>query len=245
MKRISLGKRILLGAVCVSAILFAAPLRSASAADLGLKAPMAPVPQYSWTGFYIGGQGGYGWNYAEFDNLAPAPFLNQEWSGDGGFGGGMIGANYELGASHIVVGVEGEYNGADLSGKSIDPFGNSHSVTLKSFGSAGGRLGFDLTGPGWGKSLLYIVGGAAFGDASQTFTTGLAGPSVTFASGNTVGWAFGAGVEFAVTDHWLVRCEWRMYDFDIASFPANAVVPVAYSTRDTLNTARLGVSYKF
>lgn len=226
-------------------------MRPASAADMGVKAAPTPVPvpQYSWTGFYIGAQGGYAWGYPEFDTSTP--FFEHAWSANGGYGGGMIGANYEFGATHVVVGIEGEYNGGDLTGKNFDGT-NSHSATLNSFGSVGARLGFDLNDPVWrNRSLLYAVGGVAFGDPQQTFTKGLAGPSVTFSSGNSVGWDLGAGVEYAFLDNWTARIEWRMYDFDVASFGPNVIIDAGtgaittYGSKLTVNVARFGVAYKF
>jgi len=241
MKRKAL-KRIPIGVVCVSAVLFAAPLPAARAADMEIKAPTAS-PEYNWTGFYLGVQGGYGWSYPEYDTTAP--YIAQQWPVNGGFGGGTIGANYQFGATHVVVGVEGEWNGGDLTGRVVDVAGNSHSGTLTSFGSVGGRLGIALNGYAFDRDLIYIVLGAAFGDARQTFTVGAAGPSTSFASGNDVGVAFGFGVEVAVTNNWTVRGEWRMYDMLDTFFAANAVIPVAYSSHYTLNTGRLGIDYKF
>jgi outer membrane immunogenic protein len=40
---------------------------SASASDMPLKAPPAPAPVYNWTGFYVGGNVGYGWGRAPTD----------------------------------------------------------------------------------------------------------------------------------------------------------------------------------
>ena len=34
---------------------------SALAADMAIKAPPPPAPVWSWTGFYIGANGGWGW----------------------------------------------------------------------------------------------------------------------------------------------------------------------------------------
>ncbi|HWX82136.1 MAG TPA: hypothetical protein VNZ48_00940, partial [Xanthobacteraceae bacterium] len=55
-------KRISLSIIGISGLLIAAPLSTASAADMALKAPPpAPAPIFSWTGFYIGGQVGAAW----------------------------------------------------------------------------------------------------------------------------------------------------------------------------------------
>jgi outer membrane immunogenic protein len=251
-------KRTSLGAVCVSAILFslaAAPLHSAMAADLGVKAPPAPPPDYNWTGFYAGVQGGYGWGTPEWDNSSATSWA-YSWRADGGFGGGMIGANYEFTKAHIVVGIQGEYNGASLSGSNTDTgaapnpdFGNRHSATLNSFGSVDARLGIALTGFAWDRTLLYLIGGAAFGDPRQTFTTP-GGASVTFNGGEKNGWDFGAGLDYALTANWILRGEWRMYWFTPSSFGptagvVNSGVTVPFAARETVNTARAGIAYKF
>src|SRR5215472_7617462 len=88
----------------VSAIAFT---RSASAADLPLKAPIEPLA-YSWTGFYAGLNGGFGWgrNNADYtgdgQNNAGNDLISRVFDGtrnfnaltrsqridcDGGFGG--------------------------------------------------------------------------------------------------------------------------------------------------------------
>jgi len=55
-------KRNIIGGLAVSALLMAAPLSGASAADLPLKAPPAPPALvYDWSGFYVGGGLSYSW----------------------------------------------------------------------------------------------------------------------------------------------------------------------------------------
>ena len=235
-------KRILLGSVCVSALLLAPPLLTAQAADMGVKPPPAPPAEYNWTGFYIGVQGGYAAGWSEYDTATP--YLANAFFGGGGFGGGTVGFNYEFGATHVVAGVEGEFNGASITGSNVDVFGNSHSTSLHEFGSVDLRLGWALTGFAWDRMYLYMVGGAAFGDPNQTFKTP-SGLSTSFSSGDSTGWDFGAGVEYAVTANWTVRGEWRMYDFGSASFSPNTIIPVQHGSKDTINTGRLGVAYKF
>ncbi len=86
---------------------------AANAADLP-PAPRAPVPYmpvavpvFSWTGFYIGGNLGGGWNRGNvvdsvfgvnFNNSNSASFL----------GGGQVGGNYQIGS--FVIGAEADFD---------------------------------------------------------------------------------------------------------------------------------------
>jgi outer membrane immunogenic protein len=247
MKRISL-----VGAVCVSAVLFAAQLGIANAADLAVKGPAPVPPAYNWTGFYIGAQGGYGWSYSEFD-FPPTAFpiaVTSTWNSNSWVAGGVVGAQYELGASHIVVGIEGEWNAANFKGNAgLDPFGFAHSSSLDSFGSANAKLGWALVGFPWERSLLYVVGGAAWGDPKQTIFVP-AGAAASFNGGQRTGWDIGAGIDFGLTPNWVLRGEWRMYGFNGSNVAPGAPFAAALgtnlgATHDTVNLARAGILYKF
>jgi outer membrane immunogenic protein len=52
-----MNKQLALGSVALAVFLVAAG--TASAADMAVKAPI--VPPFSWTGWYVGGNLGYGW----------------------------------------------------------------------------------------------------------------------------------------------------------------------------------------
>src|SRR5271167_4269260 len=109
--------------LAASALLLTAPLCIASAADMPLKAPpAAPPPVYSWTGFYVGGNAGVGWNRGNTDvNPLPnaATFVNLlqqtlNTNPRGAFAGGQIGANWQIGS--VVVGAEFDWQGANVQG---------------------------------------------------------------------------------------------------------------------------------
>ena len=56
-------------AAAVSAMALAAPVGTALAADLPVKARPIPVVVYNWTGFYVGGNVGYSWGRATTDQV--------------------------------------------------------------------------------------------------------------------------------------------------------------------------------
>ncbi len=96
-------------------------LASANAADLyrgpaggGYKDGPVDVVD-SWTGFYVGVNGGYGWSANGVINglTDDAPHgANPE----GGFGGGQIGYNWQgIWHPHLVFGVEADIQGSGIT----------------------------------------------------------------------------------------------------------------------------------
>jgi outer membrane immunogenic protein len=86
---------------------------AANAADLGVRPPppapayAPPPPPFSWTGFYIGGNLGAGWNHGNVSDSYN--FFN--WGVDNSatfVGGGQVGGNYQF--SNLVVGVEADFD---------------------------------------------------------------------------------------------------------------------------------------
>src|SRR5688572_14779607 len=77
------------------------------------KAPFYPAaPLFTWTGFYIGGNGGYGWGSGSgtvvFTTVAPIGATGPvTGSGDGFFGGVQAGYNWQFGS--FVLGAETDF----------------------------------------------------------------------------------------------------------------------------------------
>jgi outer membrane immunogenic protein len=90
---------------------------SALAADLpqaaAPAAPVAQVPVFSWTGFYLGGS--LGWigtdpKYTTGAVFLGAPFLVSSSSSKNGLSYGVLGGyNYQIG--QLVLGAEGDFTG--------------------------------------------------------------------------------------------------------------------------------------
>src|SRR6202795_2705676 len=103
-------KRISLSIIGISGLLIAAPLSTANAADMALKAPPPPpAPIFSWTGFYVGAQAGGAWGRDNGSIVNPgipvAVFSPFTVDTSGGMGGFHAGYNYQV--SQWVFGLEG------------------------------------------------------------------------------------------------------------------------------------------
>jgi outer membrane immunogenic protein len=237
--------------LCAATALISAP---ALAADVGRAPPsaplIAPVPFFSWTGFYIGIQGGsvFGdldWNYATAGgvNLVPAVTANQLTSG--WLIGGTAGANFQTGS--WVFGIEGDYAWADVTGSAACPNLNfSCQSRLETFGTARGRVGWS-----WGPGMIYGTGGAAFGD-QHIRTVNLAGvgvpPTGTTINGSSnfaVGWTAGAGMEFAFLGNWSAKVEALFFDLGTNNFTIDSPADQSVNASHSGVVVRGGVNYRF
>ncbi len=214
-------------------------LASANAADMyrPSEGGYKDGPAYAtvnWSGFYVGLQGGYGWGNPDY--LVPSTGFDHSWSAAGGVVGGMAGYNYQI--SNIVIGLQGEYNAANITGSQVNTLGHLQSASLDSFGSVDGRVGL-----AWDRALLYGIGGVAFGNPRQTFT---AGGSTSFSGGQDTGWDIGGGVEYRLMAGWTARAEYRHYDFgSVTVQPDGVVLGLPHTQKETADLARVGIAYTF
>src|SRR6187401_1328111 len=154
-------KKYLAAAVSLAAITVgAAP---ASAADMAVKAPPpAPLPViYDWSGFYIGGNGGWGQsrNCWDFLDAAGVAFASGCRERSGGLIGGQIGYRWQ--ASQWVFGLEAQGDWADLNNQRVSIVNPALSIRTKTsaIGLFTGQIGY-----AWNASLFYVKGGAAVTD---------------------------------------------------------------------------------
>jgi outer membrane immunogenic protein len=208
--------------------------QAASAADLPrgpvYKAPAAVLPYYNWTGFYIGAHGGYAWGDSDGAKLT------------GGFAGGQAGYNYQAAGSPWVFGLEVDSAWADI-GRSDTLTAGGLAITGTSkidyVGSFRGRIGY-----GWDRALLYGTGGLAW--AHNQLSIGVAVPG--FAAGISddkthLGWAVGAGLEYAFAPNWSAKVEYLFADYGSETYFANIAGGVAFKAQ--VNSLKGGINYKF
>jgi len=212
-------------AVGVGAVTCAMISGSVLAADLPVSGPstVIPMPVFSWTGFYIGLHGGWGFGDVGFRKSTVSI---ADHTMDGGLAGGHIGYNWQMGYSWLVgVEASGTWSGVGktaigLQGP-LSPFRNDPWTTeVKWLATVTPRIGFTISNWMW-----YLKGGVAFAGIDHRLTS-LVGPVSFDTSNSTVGWTIGFGGELLLASNWVLGIEGNRYDFTplhadsgIANFP--------------------------
>ncbi len=217
---------------------------SVQAADLPMRpapAPVAPVayapPVYNWSGFYIGGHIGGGFENSSWTD--PFTGLNDTFNNSGFLGGAQIGVNTQF--NWLVLGLEGDFSWTSaIKGTGTNSAGNSITTSPQWTSTVTGRVGaaFD-------RLLVYGKGGVAFADDKSTFTP-VAGATATDTT-TRIGWTAGAGLEYALTDNWSVRAEYDYLGFGSKQLNFTAPPLGAVTTNANLNVqeVKAGFDYKF
>jgi outer membrane immunogenic protein len=177
----------------------------AFAADLPASPPIyapqpvpSPPPRFSWTGCYLGIDGGGAWGRAQ-SVAATSPRgvniglpITNPFNLSGGVFGGEVGCNYQISA--VVVGVANDFAWTNMSGRGSDipPFatGATNTVSESWLDTVRGRVGF-----AWDRVLIYGTGGAAFANVGINVCSAV----MLCVSDSQVrtGWTAGAGAEWA------------------------------------------------
>jgi outer membrane immunogenic protein len=223
---------------------------------------LAPIPVFSWSGCYVGGDVGGAWGSQGVLNTSPlgqAP-ANTTATGGSVIGGGHIGCNYQW-TPFLVIGAEGDFSGASLNatgnaqslfGGAVAPGGGITWLSrLDSIATVRGRVGFAWTP----NTLVYLTGGGAWGRTSYSstdvFFSGCPVCATTSFSNTSSGYVLGGGLEWAPwSNNWIVRGEYLYYNLTGATGAGFAAgVPIAAANPTWSNMAvssyRLGLSYKF
>jgi len=206
---------------------------------------------FTWTGPYIGVNGGYGWS-AENNQLActvsfacgQLPF---GVSPDGGFGGGQIGYNWQgVWHPHLVLGVEADFQGADISDRRTDKFGDILQSKLDWFGTVRGRLGYAFD-----RTLVYGTGGFAFGGIEKLgdFSPFPFADNVAKVDKTATGYVVGGGIEYKVAPAWSVKAEYQYINLgqNDPKFQSGLSFKRVSNTvdDDAFHTVRAGINYHF
>ena len=267
MKQLTYLTTIFCACVALALTAYGGPEPLPSGKEMKQVAPAPPECDYTWTGFYLGARGGYGWSVGELHSqfLFPNPTNatiepgHQDLDFDGFIGGGELGFNWQLG--HFVLGAEADFVGSDISGSNTkDKFVSDFSppdVPLRAsqdvnwLGTARGRVGFVP----WCRVLIYATGGLAYADVDHSATLdyfAVGGHELYHASRSDTqfGWTAGGGLEFAITHHWSIKAEYLYLDVGDESkvapgSPPNPPFQVHYTWDTQFHTVSAGLNFKF
>lgn len=223
-------KRILLASVAALGL-----VGTASAADLAVKAPVVYAPLFTWTGCYLGANGGwvgsdesYKTYYAGIapDVSAAASALTSNTyspKDSAGTVGGQFGCQFQAGS--WVIGGEWDWNWSGLkedntfyygdpTGAFGVPFNQYTHKEMDWFSTVRARVGL-----AWDRVLIYATGGLAYaGFDSYNYIKLQPGPlTVPEYNGaydeNRFGWTVGGGLEWAFSNNWTAKAEFLYMDF--------------------------------
>jgi outer membrane immunogenic protein len=242
----------------VAAAIVASSAAGASAADLGAvpyrPAPMIAAP-YDWSGFYWGGNGGWGSSRNCWDVVNPVASDGCH-NATGGTAGGQLG--FRTQSYSWVFGLEAQGNWLGLRGSQVSnaffiavPGDITNKSRIDAFGLFTGQVGY-----AWGDTLLYAKGGLAVTTARYNDILTTTGLIAGTASDTRAGGSVGAGVEYGFFPGWSVAVEYdhlfmgsRNLTFSslgIVPGPATAGVPVVIDRiRQDLDLVTVRVNYTF
>jgi outer membrane immunogenic protein len=197
-------KKILVAASAAVALLTTSLV--AQAADLPPRPAPAPAPavvvpyMYDWTGFYIGGNAGYGWSHNCWGNFSTTTGPEGCSTQAGALLGGQGGYRWQLG--QIVFGVEAEGDWTSMRGSIPSLFlaGGTDSAKVTSVGLFTGQVGYAMN-----NALLYVKGGAAVTNNSFLVSNGASQFQLT---SNRWGASVGVGLDYGITNNWIVGFEY-------------------------------------
>ena len=250
-------RRLQCGALATVAVI--GFVSTASAADMPTKALVYKTPVaasvYSWTGWYVGGNVGYGWGTADPSSsftcpagaFGPCPIsapLNTaaiSAAGTGslsprGFTGGVQ-AGYNWQTGNVVLGGEADFNSFRLSASRTvaapfptapaSAFTATTGVDTNWLSTIRARLGW-VAAP---NLLVYGTGGLALTSfkVSNAFSDNAVFSAGTSSSSSTkAGWALGGGLEWALDRNWTVKGEYLHVDFGTVTTAASVNNPALF-----------------
>ena len=231
------------------------------AATIGFAPSSALAQADAWSGFYAGANIGYGWHgedahFASNDEasnvfldprspMQPTPLVPPHVSASGVFGGVQFGYNHRN-LAHWILGLEADWNIADLNGSGASQFATTApifgsfqrtftaSVTEKVqwFGTLRARAGYLINE----QLLIYGSGGFAYGQVKQSAVLssdlglglgsadyGFLCPSggacfVGSRSSLKTGWTVGAGFERVLFANTTLKAEYNFINLGKSSY---------------------------
>jgi len=221
-------RKVLLAIVGLLGVTMAAP---SFAADLPRKAPAYyPAPYFSWSGFYVGINGGYGWATSDWSSAvttgSPKP--------KGAVLGGTLGYNLQTGVWVWGLEADLDYSWMKATDVGTGACAAPGCETKNTYLATGrGRIGYSFD-----RWLPYITGGAALGGVKMTPASGVSTTKDKF------GWTIGGGVEYAFGGAWSVKAEYLYVDLGKATC-GGGTCGIDTDVKFKDNLVRAGLNYRF
>jgi outer membrane immunogenic protein len=274
--KLILGGMVVAAALSGSALAADLPSRGPMKA-----APMMVDPSYNWSGLYIGVSAGAAWtkdsarlnaeaspyfqnslDTASNDASAFSALGSRDFKQSTGIFGGKAGYNWQV--ARWVVGLEGDFSSLRFR-QSVTITGNPHAgfdagssifndqVSADWLATVRSRVGY-----AYDRALFYGTAGVAFAHSNLQSSirdfaphgTGF-GTALVAASPIKIGWAAGAGIDYAVSNNWIVSVEYLHADLGkvnaagLITDNVGRTAAVAYSAKLTSDIVRAGIGYKF
>ena len=201
--------------------------------------PIAASPP-SWTGFYAGVHGGWGWGKTEIsDPIFTPPFNPTEATYSGPLAGGQFGVNWQYG--NFVLGAEIDGSWAFVRGntnrnQTIVTSSTNNGIGYRALATGTGRLGYSM-----GQWLAYAKGGAAWAD--MEITTQFTVLPTTYER-RLFGAVGGAGVEVAFLRNVSAKVE-----YNLIYIPTDRLVYANLNTTSSLDhlvqVVKAGINVRF
>jgi outer membrane immunogenic protein len=224
---------------------------------------------WTWTGYYLGLNGGYSWGKSHTDGFFNDSFLGTAFATSSSFGldgkvfGIQTGYNFQVG--RWVWGIEAD---AQLTAEHADPkfpcpdgvcnpagpvlAAFDQSQKLDWFGTLRARFGASIAP----NAIVYVTGGAAVAGlrtAGTVFGFDITGAPLSNSFGNitiNAGWTVGGGIETRVCGNWTAKIEYLYAS--LGSITANMnnqeslmALTTTFNSRLNDQIVRAGVNYKF
>ena len=200
---------------------------SARAADLQPYYQPGPAYNsiYTWTGFYLGINGGGGWGRSQWDAV-------DTFDLSGGLIGGTVGYNWQFGQA--VIGAEGDIDWSGIKGTTTVLCPGGCETRNKWLATARGRVGFSFD-----RFLPYFTGGLALGDINAN-RPGFPGGSI-----RNAGWTVGAGLEVGLVSNVSLKAEYLYVDLGNFNCGLNCGLAPGGNVSFTTSLFRGGANVRF
>lgn len=224
-----------------------------------LPLPPPPIPIFTWTGLYVGAQAGYAWDRDTVDvtsatpGVPSFPFVTTSSDSPSGFIGGIhLGYNKQI--NQWVIGFEGTVDGTTIGSGLTFPFFND-LINTAGIGSLSTRSDVQgsirvRAGVAFDRVLIYATGGAAFAGITNFYESSFPIFLQESDSKTRTGWTVGGGLQYAITNNWSIRAEYRYSDFGhTIDYPFATIISpfsiLSVQHHVTQNQVQFGLSYKF